>query len=133
MNAVRRSLLGNGGKDEGTEADPSQLSLILRRAIRTEKVELAPKRTVIDPVLCYELIENKIAFALVKALVDKHRDDLVLELLKLGFLPLLDRAPDQPEQGNTGNVISLWAPCPPVCVAQCLLPLPRCFQCHKPS
>ena len=98
-----------------------------------EKVELAPKRAVIDPVLCYELIENEIAFALFKTLIDKHRDDLVLELLKLGFLPLLNRAPDQPEQGDTGNVIPFRAPCPPIGVAQCLLPLPRCFQCHKPS
>jgi hypothetical protein len=133
MNAVRRSLLGNSGKHEGTEANSGQLSLILRSAIWMEKVKLSPERTVIDPVLCYEIIENEIAFALVKALVDQHRDDLFLELLQLGFLPLFNRAPDQPEQGDTGNVISLWALSPPVCVPQCLLPLPRCFQCHKPS
>lgn len=72
MNAVRRSLLGNIGKHEGAEADFGQLSLILRSAIRAEKVELAPKRTVVHPVLCYELIENKIAFALVKSLVNQH-------------------------------------------------------------
>ncbi len=98
-----------------------------------EKVKLSPKRTVIDPVLSYEIIENKIAFALVKALVDQHRDDLVLKLLKLGFLSLFDCPPDQPEQGNAGNVIPFRAPCPPVGVAQCLLALPRCFQCHEPS
>ncbi len=98
-----------------------------------EKVELAPKRAVIDPVLCYELIENEIAFALLKTLIDQHRNNLVLEFIQLGFLSLFNRAPDQPEQGDTGNVISLWALSPPVCVPQCLLPLPRCFQCHKPS
>ena len=58
---------------------------------------------------------------------------LTKQAIQLGFLPLFNRAPDQPEQGDTGNVISLWALSPPVCVAQCLLPLPRCFQCHKPS
>jgi hypothetical protein len=70
MNAVRRSLLGNSGKHEGTEANSGQLSLILMSAIWMEKVKLSPERTVIDPVLSYEIIENKIAFALVKALVD---------------------------------------------------------------
>jgi hypothetical protein len=96
-------------------------------------MKLPAEREATGPIFRDEVIEDHIAFALIETLFDQHRDDDILEFLKLDLLALFDRAPDEPKQRHPRHIVTIGSPCFSIGITKHLLPLPCRFQVHCPS
>lgn len=86
-------------------------------SLRIEKVNLPAEWRTTGPVFQDEVIEDRIAFAFIEALVDQHGHNDILEFFELGPLALFDCPTDEPEQRHPSDIVPIGPPRLPIGIA----------------